>query len=198
MDGRVLNAATVVVECGHRAPPGRRGRQFSRLMLGRHREIVLRTAIGWVFLTLIFIVALPLFIPLAIFGHGRRLTSSDHRVRKKDRYRAGKNKRPRCRAHQGRWGVPGWGALLEPVICTRALRDVFFRRSARIVFHFDFVNSLRAVGYLRPARRNAGFERRFAHAGKTGGRMLIRNGASIRAGAAVSSAACNEEKGGQQ
>jgi hypothetical protein len=34
---------------------------------------MLRTAIGWLFLTAIFIVALPLFIPLAIFGQGRRL-----------------------------------------------------------------------------------------------------------------------------
>jgi hypothetical protein len=36
---------------------------------------MLRTAMGWLFLTLIFIVALPLFVPLAIFGHGRRLTN---------------------------------------------------------------------------------------------------------------------------
>jgi len=30
-------------------------------------------AIGWAFLTAIFILALPLFIPLAIFGQRRRL-----------------------------------------------------------------------------------------------------------------------------
>ena len=33
---------------------------------------MLRTAGGWVFFTAVFIVALPLFIPLAIFGQGRR------------------------------------------------------------------------------------------------------------------------------
>ena len=36
---------------------------------------MLRTAIGWVFLTVVFVAALPLFIPLAIYGHGRRLAS---------------------------------------------------------------------------------------------------------------------------
>ena len=36
---------------------------------------MLRTAIGWAFLIAIFIVALPLFIPFAIYRQGRRLAS---------------------------------------------------------------------------------------------------------------------------
>jgi hypothetical protein len=43
---------------------------------------MLRTAIGWAFLTAIFIVALPLFIPLTIFGQGRRLTNKLRLLRK--------------------------------------------------------------------------------------------------------------------
>ena len=34
---------------------------------------MLRTGIGWVFLTAIFIAALPLYIPLVIYVQGRRL-----------------------------------------------------------------------------------------------------------------------------
>jgi len=36
---------------------------------------MLRTAFGWAVLTVIFIAVLPLYVPLAIYGQGRRLAN---------------------------------------------------------------------------------------------------------------------------
>jgi hypothetical protein len=49
---------------------------------------MLRTAFGWVVLTTIFIAALPLYVPLAIFGQGRRLANKLRTSRTERRARA--------------------------------------------------------------------------------------------------------------